>query len=75
MVARMPMLKARNIARVLLRLGFAPVRQVGSHVFYAHSDGRVTTIPNHSNKDIGRGLLRKIMRDVGISPADFLNLL
>jgi HicA toxin of bacterial toxin-antitoxin, len=32
--------------RVLQRLGFARVRQKGSHVFYRHADGRTTTVTN-----------------------------
>ena len=69
------MLKARDIARVLHTLGFVKKRQEGSHMFYAHNDGRVTTIPYHGGKDIGRGLLRKIMRDIKLSPKEFYDLL
>ena len=37
--------------RVLRRLGFVPVRQKGSHLFYRHPDGRTTTIPQHKGRD------------------------
>jgi predicted RNA binding protein YcfA (HicA-like mRNA interferase family) len=40
-----------------------------------HIDGRITTIPIHSGKDIPRGLLRKIIReDLEISAEEFLSL-
>jgi predicted RNA binding protein YcfA (HicA-like mRNA interferase family) len=28
-----------------------------------HSDGRVVTVPVHPGQELGRGLLRKILRD------------
>jgi predicted RNA binding protein YcfA (HicA-like mRNA interferase family) len=46
-MARLPMLKAREVIRVLRYLGFVQVRQVGSHAFFSHKDGRVTTVPVH----------------------------
>jgi len=42
------------------------LRQQGSHKCFVHPDGRQTVIPFH-NEDIGRGLLRKILRDIDIS--------
>ena len=58
-----PMLKAKDILKALKNRGFQTVRQKGSHVRLRHQDGRVTTIPIHSGQDIGKGLLRKILRD------------
>lgn len=40
-----------------------------------HEDGRVVTIPVHSGKNIGRGLLRKILRDAEITREEFIELL
>jgi len=71
MEARIPMLKARDIMRVLKSLGFHQIRQRGSHIFFQHPDGRSTLIPSHSGEDIGRGLLRQILREVEISPEEF----
>ncbi|WP_423224749.1 type II toxin-antitoxin system HicA family toxin [Candidatus Amarolinea aalborgensis] len=42
-------------------------RQTGSHVRLKHRDGRSVTVPNHLSQDIGRGLLRKILRDADLS--------
>ncbi len=71
MSGRIPTLKARDIMRVLRSLGFRPVRQVGSHVFFAHEDGRTTLVPRHGGEDIGRGLLRKIMAEIRMTPEEF----
>lgn len=69
------MLKVRDLVRILEQLGFHRARQVGSHAFYTHPDGRATTVSIHPGEDIGRGLLRKIMRDIELPPEDFLKLL
>jgi len=48
----------------------------GSHHRMVHSDGRKTTIPVHSNQDLPRGLLRKIIReDLDITIEEFVSLL
>jgi predicted RNA binding protein YcfA (HicA-like mRNA interferase family) len=52
---------------LLLALGFVEVRQRGSHKQYRHADGRGTTVPFHSARDIAPSLLRKIARDIGLS--------
>jgi predicted RNA binding protein YcfA (HicA-like mRNA interferase family) len=56
---------------VLLRLGFEVVRQKGSHAFYRHPDGRTTTVPNHSGRDLARPLLREILREIELTPDEF----
>lgn len=43
--------------------------------FFKHSDGRYTSIPTHEGEDIGRGLLRQILREINLPPEDFLKLL
>jgi len=65
------MLKARDVMRILRKLGFIEVRQKGSHVFFEHADGRNTIVPVHGGEDIGRGLLRQIIREINISPDEF----
>jgi predicted RNA binding protein YcfA (HicA-like mRNA interferase family) len=71
---KLPVLKARDVAKILEKAGFRLLRQKGNHAIYAHPDGRVTEIPIHQGEDIGRGLLRKIIRDVKISREEFLAL-
>lgn len=62
-------------SKVLEEAGFQFLRQKGSHALYAHPDGRVTEVPLHRGEDIGRGLLRKIIRDMKISREEFSKLL
>jgi predicted RNA binding protein YcfA (HicA-like mRNA interferase family) len=53
-------------------LGFAEVRQRGSHKQFRHPDGRCTTVPFHKGRDISPVLLRKIARDIGITAEEFV---
>jgi len=70
-MTRLPIVDARTMDRVLMKLGFAATRQKGSHVFYRHPDGRTTTVPHHPGRDIARPLLRSILRDIDLSPEQF----
>ena len=74
-MARFPALQARNVIRALEALGFGIVRQRGSHARLRHPDGRVVTVPVHRGQDVGRGLVRKILRDAQITPSEFLEVL
>jgi predicted RNA binding protein YcfA (HicA-like mRNA interferase family) len=69
---RLPMFKARDVERVLRKLGFNLIDQKGSHAMWEHPDGRFTTVPRHGGEDIGRGLLRQMLREVEISPDEFI---
>jgi predicted RNA binding protein YcfA (HicA-like mRNA interferase family) len=71
----LPVLNARQVIAALERAGFEVMRQKGSHVRLHHVDGRVVTVPDHRGQDIGRGLLRKILRDADLSRDEFVELL
>jgi predicted RNA binding protein YcfA (HicA-like mRNA interferase family) len=71
-MARLPVLKPREIARVLERMGFVEVRQRGSHKQYRHADGRGTTVPFHGSRDISPFLLKQIIKDIRLTPEEFL---
>ena len=62
------------MARILRHLGFELIRQKGSHAYFRHPDGRATVVPVHRAEDIGRGLLRAILRDIEITPEQFQEL-
>jgi predicted RNA binding protein YcfA (HicA-like mRNA interferase family) len=56
----LPLLKATELIKALQKAGFERIRQ----------KGRVVTVPVHGNQEIGRGLLRKILRDIDWSNDD-----
>ncbi len=73
---KLPVVRAADLIKALEKLGFTCTRKSkGSHFRYVHPDGRKTTVPVHKGKDIGRGLLRKILRDVDISADELKRLL
>ena len=67
-----PVLKPREVIAILNALGFAEVRQRGSHKQFRHPDGRATTVPFHTGRDISPILLRQIARDIGLTVEDLL---
>ena len=72
-MGKLPVLKPREVCRILESLGFSLVRQRGSHMQYRHTDGRGTTVPNHAGRDISPILLRQIARDIGMTADEFIS--
>jgi predicted RNA binding protein YcfA (HicA-like mRNA interferase family) len=70
---KLPVLKPREVVALLSHHGFVCVRQRGSHMQFRHPDGRCTTVPDHSGRDISPSLLRKIARDIGITAEELVN--
>jgi predicted RNA binding protein YcfA (HicA-like mRNA interferase family) len=67
----LPILKPRELIQALEKMGFRLLRKSrGSHYQYEHADGRRVTVPVHRGRDIGPGLLRKILRDIEVEPDD-----
>ena len=74
-MTRMPQVTSREIIRFLKKNGFTEVRQKGSHLVLWHEQRRVSvTIPVHTGCDIGRGLAVRILKDAGLSIADFVRV-
>jgi predicted RNA binding protein YcfA (HicA-like mRNA interferase family) len=70
-----PSLRGEQVVRALERAGFKVARVTGSHHIMRHSDGRGTTVPVHSGRDVAKGTLRGILYDVGMTVADLQDLL
>jgi predicted RNA binding protein YcfA (HicA-like mRNA interferase family) len=63
-MSKLPVLRPREVVKILQRMGFVEVRQRGSHKQFRHADGRFTTVPMHQGRDISPFLLRKIAEDI-----------
>jgi predicted RNA binding protein YcfA (HicA-like mRNA interferase family) len=74
-VTKLVLVDFKTMDRLLRQLGFEQVRQKGSHVFYRHSDGRTTTLPNHPGRDLARPLLREILREIELGTDEFQEVL
>jgi predicted RNA binding protein YcfA (HicA-like mRNA interferase family) len=60
------------IVKALAKLGYQQVRQRGSHIRLACPGKISITVPNYAV--VGRGLLRKILRDAELSVEEFMKL-
>jgi predicted RNA binding protein YcfA (HicA-like mRNA interferase family) len=69
---KLPTITANRLLAVLKHHGFAVVRQSGSHVILENADGTHVTVPVHQGRDLGKGLLRQIMRDANLSVDDLV---
>jgi len=76
MTGRLPACTARDVDAALRRGGFILVHQKGSHCYYASpvTGNIVTTVPMHPG-DLKRSLLKKIIRDIGLTQDEFRKLL
>ena len=71
-MGHIPVLKPKEVIRILENLGFAEVRQRGSHKQFRHPDGRGTTVPFHSGRDISPFLLHQITKDIEMPMDEFI---
>jgi predicted RNA binding protein YcfA (HicA-like mRNA interferase family) len=74
-MTRLPSLSGERIVQALAKAGFEMYRRKGSHIYLKHPDGRATVVPVHKGESLGRGLLRKIIRDTDLTREEFLKLL
>jgi len=70
-VSKLTPVKPGDVIKILEKLGFKRIRQSGSHAVFYHPDGRWTTVPIHKGKDVAKGTLHKILKDVGLSYQEF----
>jgi predicted RNA binding protein YcfA (HicA-like mRNA interferase family) len=74
--AKLPQVKARDLIRVALKLGFEFDRQSGSHaIYYRESDKRRIVVPVHHGKDLKPRTLFGIIKDMGLEVEEFKDLL
>lgn len=71
----LPAVTGREVLKALVGVGFVHVSTKGSHAKVAHSDGRVAVVPMHGGRDIPRGTLGSILRQAGLTVAEFREFL
>ncbi len=73
-MSKLPEISGWDCAQALTRVGFYLKRQTGSHMVMRRDDPFAqVVVPNHRVLD--RGTLRAIIRQAGLSAAEFLELL
>ncbi len=71
-MSRLPVLSGEEFVRTVGRIGYALDRMEGSHMILIGPTGRRLTVPRH--RELGRGLLRALIRDAGLTREEFLEL-
>ena len=72
-MARLPVLSGDEFVRTVAKIGFALDHTEGSHMILLGPAGRRLSVPRH--RELGRGLLRALIRDAGLTREEFLDLL
>ncbi len=76
MSPKLPTVTAREVVQVAQKIGFAFLRQRGSHAVYVRSGDRSRiVIPMHGNRDLKPKTLAGIIADMGITIDEFVKLL
>ncbi len=64
---KLNLISGRDMCKIVEKIGFTRIHQVGSHVRYVHNDGRKTVVPVHGNEILGRGLINEILKQIKLS--------
>ena len=74
-MSRLSPLKPHQVIRKLRKKGFVGPIPGGRHVRMVHTEtGQIIPIPMHKSKDVSVGLIRAIIRELGITPEEWNRL-
>lgn len=74
---KLPVVSGKKLLKCFLKQArYEFVDQNGSHTILLDKEtNKKTTIPVHENKDLPKGTLKAILRDLNLSVSDLLSLL
>lgn len=70
---RLPVISGDKFAKTVSKIGYIWDHTEGSYMILLHPSGRRLSVPRHA--ELGRGLLRALLRDADLSREDFIKLL
>lgn len=73
MSKKFPVKNSKELIKILEKKGFIFSRQSGSHAIYTNQNGVKVTVPIHGKKNLGKGLLKQIIKDAGLSTDDIVS--
>jgi len=74
-VSVLPRVSGRDVVKALLKAGYEHDRQRGSHIILRQLTYPHRRIVVSDHKDIAKGTLRSIIRETGLTVAEFKDLL
>jgi predicted RNA binding protein YcfA (HicA-like mRNA interferase family) len=69
----LPVISGDQFVKAVRKIGYSLDHTEGSHMIILHPSGQRLSVPRHP--ELGRGLLRALIRDAGLSREEFINLL
>lgn len=69
----LPIISGDKFVHAMRKVGYTWDHTEGSHMILLHTSGRRLSVPRH--KELGRGLLRALIKDAGLSAQEFIRLL
>ena len=72
-MGKLPVISGDEFVKAVDHVGYSWDHTEGSHMILLNKNGRRLVVPRH--KELGPGLLRKLIREVGISRTKFIALL
>lgn len=70
---KLPVVSGKRLIKILQKVGYFVVRKKGSHFRLHNPNRKEVTVPDY--RMIGRGLLRKILREAELPISEFRKLL
>jgi predicted RNA binding protein YcfA (HicA-like mRNA interferase family) len=72
-VPRIPVVSGDGFVEAMGRIGYTWDHTEGSHMILVHPSRCRLSVPRH--RELGRGLVRKLIRDAGLTRDEFIDLL
>jgi predicted RNA binding protein YcfA (HicA-like mRNA interferase family) len=72
-VARLPIISGDDFVKAMREIGYVWDHTEGSHMILLHPSRGRLSVPRH--KELGRGLLRALIRDADLSREEFIALM
>ncbi len=72
---KLPIVSGLEVVKALAKIGYELDHQTGSHMILRNSEPphRRLTVPNH--KEVAKGTLNEIIKEVGLTRDEFIKLL
>lgn len=71
-MARLPVISGDELVQTFEKIGYVWDHTEGSQMILLHPSGRRLSIPRH--RELGSGILRSLIRDAGLTRAEFMAL-
>ena len=72
-MARLPVLSDDDFVEAVAKIGYVWDHTEGSHMIVIGPTGQRLSVPRH--RELGRGLLRSLIRDADLTRREFIELL